>query len=81
MAGAEPLGANLARIFVYSMRFNWQCEKGGRGSDENHHSPVSRAQRPTPSLPDMLDKVPKADNVLDTVEGHCQIKFQHSTRL
>ena len=45
-------------------------------SDENHHLPVSRAQRPTPTLPDMLDEVPKADNVFDTIEAHCQIKFQ-----
>lgn len=45
-------------------------------SDENNHSPLSRAQPPTRSLPDMLDEVPKADDVLNTIEGHCQIRFQ-----
>lgn len=63
-------------MLVYSARLNWQWEKGKGVSDENHHSPVSRAQRPTPLLPDMLDEVPKADNVFDTIEAHCQIKFQ-----
>lgn len=47
----------------------------GRSAD-NNHSPICRAQRPTPSLPDMLDEVPKADNVFDTIEAHFQIKFQ-----
>ncbi|KAJ9484108.1 hypothetical protein VN97_g9270 [Penicillium thymicola] len=63
-------------MLVYSAKMNWQWEKGEGVSDENQHSLVSRAQRPTPSLPDMLDEVPKADNVFDTIEAHCQTKFQ-----
>ncbi|CAP80953.1 hypothetical protein PCH_Pc12g13260 [Penicillium rubens Wisconsin 54-1255] len=73
MAGAEPLGANLERILIY-LREAQRNAKGKGASADNNHSPIYCAQRPTPSLPDMLDEVPKADDVFDTIQAHFQVK-------